>query len=83
MGVGKLAITVLLLGLLAFGTVTAFSMAEHNKPTTTIGNGTSEMVATVGVVGGAGANLMPPLVIISGIMLLLGAFVMLRKSSHN
>jgi hypothetical protein len=79
MGVGKLVIAVLLICLLSFGLVTAFSMAQKDKPTDSLGENTNATVELVNVVGGAGTNLMVPLIMISGILLLMGIFMVFRK----
>jgi hypothetical protein len=82
MGIGKLAISVLLIGILAFALVTAFSMAKSDQaPAINTSVTTNSTILVANTVGGAGATLFVPLVIISGIMLLLGAFVVLKRSS--
>jgi len=79
MGVGKLVISVLLICILSFGLVTTFSMAQKDKPTDSLGETTNGTAALINTVGGAGSNLMVPLIMISGILLLAGIFVVFGK----
>jgi hypothetical protein len=79
MGVGKLVIAVILICLLSFGLVTAFSMAQKDKPIDSLGENTNATAELINTVGGAGSNLMVPLIMISGILLLAGIFAVFRK----
>jgi len=79
MGVGKLVIAVLLVCILSFGLVTAFSMAQNDKPVVALHSTTNGTIDMVNTVSGAGTNLFVPLVMISGIILLLGCFMLFKK----
>ena len=82
MGIGKLAISVLLIGILAFALVAAFSMVDSDKaPAINTSANTNATVELVNTVGSTGATLLIPLVILAGIMFLLGVFVVLKRSS--
>lgn len=84
-GIGKLAIAVVLIGVLAFALISSASMMKSGQTTDpictagTLCNGTvsmSEMGSTQGV------NLMVPVFVITAVMLLLATLTFLRRSSR-
>jgi hypothetical protein len=82
MGFAKLAIGVVLIGVLAFAFVTAFSMAAEDKSPDAFYNNNSNThraIQTVETVSGTTANLFTPLVIIGGITCLGAAFLVFRR----
>jgi len=84
MGFGKLAISLVMVGILAFAFIAVATMAHNDMSTDAPyidGSNLNKTIAMVDTVNGASANLMTPLLIISGILFLLGAFLILRKAS--
>lgn len=82
MGFGKLAISVVMIGILAFAFIAAATMAQNDISTDAPymnDSNVNHTVALTGTVIGASANLMTPLIIISGILCLLSAFLIFRK----
>lgn len=82
MGFGKLALSLMMICILAFAFVTAFAMAGNDVPKDAYLKNDSSANRTITVantVTGATANLMLPLVAISGIVCLCGAFLIFRR----
>ncbi len=84
MGIGKLAIAIIIIGTMVFGLVAAMSIAKHDKTTDAICtgnqtcNGTAQLAETVGT---QGANLGMPVFILVAIMFLASVFFFMRRSS--
>lgn len=84
-GVGKLAIAIVLIGVLAFALIAVTAMAKSAQTTDpictagTLCNGTTQMAEMAGT---QGSNLMVPVLIIVAVMFLLAVFTLLRRSSR-
>lgn len=84
-GIGRLAIAVVLIGVLAFALVGVMSMAKAGQTTDpicdngTLCNGTVQMAE---VAGTQGVNLLVPIFVITAILLLLAVLMFLRRSAR-
>lgn len=83
MGFGKLAISMIMICILGFAIVSAFSMAQSDTQTSAAPyDNQSNVVKTAqlaNVAGSTSATLFIPLVIISGILFLAGAFYVFKR----
>lgn len=83
MGVGRMAIAIVLLGFLAFAFVSAFSMAQQDKTHDQLYNSSTNAANNTAIainqVTGTSANLFVPIIAIAGIVLLAAFFMVFRK----
>ena len=83
MAIGRLVITFLLVALFAMTAIGMAAMAQADKPTDsyyTLPNHTATgSVGLIGTMFSTTSNLMLPMILIAGILVLMGGFVILRK----
>jgi len=83
MGLGRLVVTFILVALFAMTAIGMAAMAQADKPTDNyykLPNHTATgSVGLVGTMFSTTSNLMLPMILIAGILVLMGGFVILRK----
>lgn len=83
MGIGRLAIALILMCILAFAMVSAFSIISHDKSTDDYYNQSNTVNTSIALsttLNATSTNLVIPLVLISAILLFAGFIIFLRKA---